>query len=162
VDIKDLFGYNWYSRRRFLENMAEIPWETVTEKCGASFDSIRNIYLHSLQVEHVIIRWLSGKSTEGIYGSPFETYASVNTINEYSDTVEKETNQYLATLTKEKLDSFFEFKGGPWDKKRYRIEDVLILLVEEEIHHRGELLCIYWQHDIDPPFTSYLTYKDQI
>jgi uncharacterized damage-inducible protein DinB len=75
---------------------------------------------------------------------------------------EKETNQYLDILTKEKLDSLFEFKGGPWDKKRYRIEDVLILLVEEEIHHRGELLCIYWQHDIEPPFTSYLTYKDQV
>ena len=142
--------------------MAEIPWKTVTESCGASFDSIRNIYLHSLQVEHVFIRSMSGKNTEGLYGYPFDKFTNVNSVKEYADTVEKETNQYLDTLTKEKLDSFFEFKGGPWDKKRYRIEDVLILLVEEEIHHRGELLCIYWQHDIEPSYTNYFTYKDQV
>jgi uncharacterized damage-inducible protein DinB len=82
VDVIDLFGYNWYSRRRFLESMAEIPWETITEECGASFDSIRNIYVHSLQVEHVIIRWLSRQNAEGIYGSPFDKYTSVNTIKE--------------------------------------------------------------------------------
>jgi len=142
--------------------MAEIPWETVTEECGASFESIRNIYVHSLQVEHVFIRSLRGKSTEGIYGSPFDDFTSVNAIKEYADTVEKETNQYLATLTQEKLDNVFEFKGGDGQINQYRIEDVLILLVEEEIHHRGELLCIYWQHEIQPPYTNYLVYKDQI
>lgn len=162
VDIIDLFGYNWYSRRRFLKSMVEIPWETVTEECGASFESIRNIYVHSLQVEHVFIRSLRGKSTEGIYGSPFDDFTSVNEIKEYTDTVEKETNQYLATLTKETLDNVFEFKGGDGQINQYRIEDVLMLLVEEEIHHRGELLCIYWQHEIQPPYTNYLVYKDQI
>jgi uncharacterized damage-inducible protein DinB len=34
-------------------------------------------------------------------------------------------------------------------------------VVEEEIHHRGEILCIYWQHDIQPPYTGYTTYKGQ-
>ena len=141
--------------------MAEIPWETVTESCGASFDSIRNIYLHSLQVEHVFIRSMSGINTEGIYGSPFDKFTNVNAVKEYADTVEKETNQYLDTLTIEKLDNIFEFKGGDGKIKRYRIGDTLMLLVEEEIHHRGELLCIYWQHDIQPPYTNYLAYKDQ-
>lgn len=64
--------------------MAEIPWETVTESCGASFDSLRNIFLHSLQAEHVWIRRLNGKSTEGIYGAPFEQFTSVNAIEEYA------------------------------------------------------------------------------
>jgi uncharacterized damage-inducible protein DinB len=33
-------------------------------------------------------------------------------------------------------------------------------VIEEEIHHRGELLCIYWQNDITPPHTSYTGYVD--
>jgi len=89
-------------------------------------------------------------------------FTSENAVKEYADTVEKETNQYLDTLTKEKLGNIFELKGSDGKIKRYRIEDVLMLLIEEEIHHRGELLCIYWQHDIEPPYTNYLVYKDQV
>jgi uncharacterized damage-inducible protein DinB len=69
LNIKDLFGYNWYLSRRLLKSMAEIPWETVTENSGVSFDSIRDIFVHSLQAEHFWIRRLNGKNTEGILGA---------------------------------------------------------------------------------------------
>lgn len=161
MDIKELFGYNWYSRRKFLKSMAEIPWEKVVESCGASFDSIRDIFVHSLQAEQFWIRRLGGKSTEGIYGTPFTKFADVNAIQEYADKVEAETDEYLETLTDEKLDIVFEFKGRDGKMNRHKIEDILMHVVEEEIHHRGELLCIYWQHDIQPPYTSYTAYRGQ-
>jgi uncharacterized damage-inducible protein DinB len=161
LDIKNLFGYNWYSRRRFLKSIAEIPWDIVVENCGASFDSIRNIFVHSLQAEESWIRELSGKSTEGNYDTTFTKFTDVKTIQEYADRVEAETNEYLETLTDEKLQSVFEFKG--WDGKMHRskIEDILMHVIEEEIHHRGELLCIYWQHNIQPPYTTYTAYTGQ-
>jgi len=161
LDIKELFGYNWYSRRKFLESMAEIPWGKVVESCGASFDSIRDIFVHSLQAEQFWIRRLGGKSTEGIYDTPFTKFADVNSIQEYASKVEAETNEYLETLTDEKLDIVFEFKGRDGKMNRHKIEDILMHVVEEEIHHRGELLCIYWQHDIQPPYTSYTAYRGQ-
>jgi len=82
-------------------------------------------------------------------------------IQEYADKVEAETNDYLSTLTDEKLQSTFEFKGRDGNTYKNKIEDTLMHVVEEEIHHRGEILCIYWQHDIQPPYTSYTTYKNQ-
>ena len=162
LKIKDLFGYNWFSRREFLKSMAAIPWETVTESCGASFDCIRNIFVHSLQAEQSWVRRLSGKSAKGIYGTPFTNFADLNAIQEYADNVEAETNEYLEALKEEMLDSIFEFKGRDGKIRRHKVEDVLIHVVEEEIHHRGELLCIYWQHDIRPPYTSYMAYKGQV
>jgi len=75
--------------------------------------------------------------------------------------VEDETKKYLGTLTKEKLNSKFEYKGRDGKLRYYRIEDVLLHVIEEEIHHRGELLCIYWQNDIRPPYTSYMAYKSR-
>ena len=160
MNIKNLFGYNWYSRRKILKSMAEIRWEKVVEGCGASFDCIRDIFVHSLQAEQFWIRLLSGKNAEGIFDTPFSKFVSINTIQEYADEVEAETNEYLKTLTDEKLQSVFEFKG--WDGKtnRNKIEDILMHVIEEEIHHRGELLCIYWQNDIKPPYTSYMGYVD--
>ncbi|HXX88239.1 MAG TPA: DinB family protein [Candidatus Acidoferrum sp.] len=161
LNIKDLFGYNWYSRRRLLKSMEEIPWRTVVESVGASFESIRDIFVHSLQAEHFWIRRLSGKDIEGIYGGSFAKYADVNSIREYADIVEAETNEYLEKLTNQKLQSMFEYKGRDGSINRNVTEDVLMHVVEEEIHHRGEILCIYWQHDIQAPYISYTAYKGQ-
>ena len=161
MNIRDLFDYNWSSRRRLLKSMAEIPWETVTESSGASFDSIRDIFIHSLQAEQLWIRRLSGKTIEGIYGTPFTKYTDVNSIRQYADKVEAETNEYLEKLTNQKLQSVFEFTGRDGNVNRSVTEDILMHVVEEEIHHRGEILCIYWQHDIQPPYTSYMAYKGQ-
>jgi uncharacterized damage-inducible protein DinB len=141
--------------------MAEIPWETVIESVGASFDSIRDIFVHSLQAEQLWIRRLSGKSTEGIYGVPFTEYTTVNSIQEYADKVEAETNEFLEKLTDQKLRSVLEYKGRDGSINRNVTEDVLMHVVEEEIHHRGEILCIYWQHDIQAPYVSYMAYKGQ-
>lgn len=161
MNVVDLFGYNWHAHREFLKSMAALPWEKVTENCGASFDCIRNIFVHSLQAEQFWIRHLSGKSVDEIFRTPFTKYASVGAIQEYADEVEAATNEYLKTLTDKKLNSVFEFKG--WDGKtnRHRIEDILMHVVEEEMHHRGELLCIYWQNDLQPPYVSYMAYKGQ-
>jgi uncharacterized damage-inducible protein DinB len=162
LNIKDLFGYNWYSRRRLLKSMGEIPWETVVESAGASFDSIRDIFIHSLQAEQFWIRRLSGKNTEGIFDVPFSKYTDINSIREFASKVEAETNEYLETLTNEKLQSVFEYRGRDGNVNRNETEDVLMHVIEEEIHHRGEIQCIYWQHDIQPPYIGYTTYKGQI
>jgi len=161
LNIKDLFGYNWYSRRRLLESMAEVPWETVIESSGASFDSIRDIFVHSLQAEHFWIRRLSGKDIEGIYGAPFAKYTNVKSIQDYADKVEADTNEYLEKLTDQKLQSIFEYKGRDGSMYRNKTEDILMHIVEEEIHHRGEILCICWQHDIQAPYVGYTGYKGQ-
>ena len=161
MKIAELFAYNWHCRREFLKSMAGLPWETVTENVGASFDNIRNIFVHSLQAEQFWIRRLTDQSTEGIWQTPFSKFASVKDMEEYADEVESETNEYLKSLTDAKLKAVLEFVG--WDKKthRHKVEDILLHVVEEEIHHRGELLCIYWQHDIQPPNVGYLGYKGE-
>jgi len=160
--IKDLFEYNWHCRKKFLKSMAGLPWETVTEDCGASFESMRDIFIHSLQAEQFWIRLLTKKNPQGIWETPFSKFSSVKEIQDYANKVEVETMEYLNSLTDKKLKDIIEFTG--WDKKthKHKVEDVLIHMIEEEIHHRGELLCIYWQHDIQPPYTSYMAYKGEV
>ena len=144
MDIKNLFGYNWYSRRQILKSMAELPWDKVVDSCGASFDCVRDIFIHSLQAEQFWIRRLSEKNTEGIFDISFSKFSDIDSIQEYADKVEVETNEYLKTLTDEKLQSIFEYAGWNGKINRHKIEDFLLHVIEEEIHHRGELLCLYW------------------
>jgi uncharacterized damage-inducible protein DinB len=56
-------------------------------------------------------------------------------------------------LTPAQLDKQFELRNN-----KFRIEDILVHVVEEEIHHRGELLCLMWQIDCEPPYKSYMSY----
>jgi len=158
MEIKDLFGYNWYARRKFLKSITELPWERVVKSCGASFDCIRDIFIHSLQAEQFWIRVLSGGNVREVFETPFSKFTNINAVQEYAEKVEAETKEYLKKLTDEKLQSVLEYRGWDGKTKRNKIEDILMSVVEEEIHHRGELLCIYWQADITPPHTSYLSY----
>jgi uncharacterized damage-inducible protein DinB len=160
MNIKNLFNYNWYARRRILKSMTEIPWNNVVESCGASFDCIRDIFIHSLQAEQFWIRRLSGKNIEEIFKTPFSKFADIHAVQAYADEVEAETNNYLKTLTDKQLQSVFEYKGWDGKTKQNKTEDILMHVIEEEIHHRGELLCIYWQNDITPPYSSYTGYVD--
>jgi uncharacterized damage-inducible protein DinB len=34
-------------------------------------------------------------------------------------------------------------------------EDILVHVFEEEVHHRGELIALFWQMDIKPPLIGY-------
>jgi uncharacterized damage-inducible protein DinB len=161
MNIKNLFGYNWYARRQILKSMKELPWNKLVESSGASFDCIRDIFIHSLQAEQFWIRRLTGGNTEEIFKTPFTKYADIKAIQKYADEVEAETNKYLKTLTDKELQTVFKFKGWDGKPKQHKTEDILMHVIEEEIHHRGELNCIYWQNDTNPPYTSYTAYIEQ-
>jgi uncharacterized damage-inducible protein DinB len=48
VDIKDLLAYNDVERRAFFKALARLSWEEFTKNREASFNSIRNIFIHTL------------------------------------------------------------------------------------------------------------------
>ena len=42
-------------------------------------------------------------------------------------------------------------------KRTSRNKDVLIHVVTEELHHRGEIIAILWQMNIEPPDMGWLS-----
>ena len=38
-----------------------------------------------------------------------------------------------------------------------KVKDVLIHVITEELHHRGEIIAILWQMDIQPPDMGWLS-----
>jgi len=72
--------------------------------------------------------------------------------------VESEVNEYLGTIIEEKLSRKIEFKMRDGSTSTYTVEDWLVTLFEEETHHRGELIALLWQIDIDPPHMGWAQY----
>jgi len=44
----------------------------------------------------------------------------------------------------------------------HTVEDTLIHLFQEEIHHIGEFIALLWQMDISPPHDGWIDYLDEL
>ena len=83
-------------------------------------------------------------------------FMDIEALKKYMEEVERESREYLGKLTRKDLDKIFSGVQVP-----VRIEDVLMHVVEEEIHHRGELLCLMWQNDIEPPLKDWFNWLSE-
>ncbi|MBO3803489.1 MAG: DinB family protein [Candidatus Brockarchaeota archaeon] len=156
MDIKDLLEYNWFCSRKFLDGLGKLPWSEVVEDRGASFGSIRNIFLHSLEAEQGWFRHLArGKIGEWPSHDYDKEFQSVEAMRKYAEEVEAEGRSYLKKLRPSGLGKPFPIA---WHGKSFRVEDVLMHVVEECLHHRGEIMCLMWQIDAEPPYTGYPGY----
>jgi uncharacterized damage-inducible protein DinB len=156
MDIRDLLEYNWYCRRQFLDCMEKLPWSDFVEDRGASFGSIRNIFLHSLEAEQGFLRHLArGKMGDWPNHDYDKEFQNMEAIRKYSEEVEAEGRAYLKKLGPKGLDKPFLI---PWHKKEFRVEDVLVGVVGESVYHNGEIMGLMWQIDAEPPYTDFAGY----
>ena len=151
VDIKKLLEYNKIERHAFFDKFTGLPWEEFTKNREASFHSIRNIFIHTLQA---IDFWLDYLQKQNI-GSrkKFDEFKSYEDLRTYMEQVDKRMQTYLESLTPIMLSKKLEVHRK--DKEEVTTEDILVHIFEEELHHRGELMALFWQMNIEPPVIPY-------
>jgi len=149
VDVKSLLEYNENVRHRYFQSLVKLSWEEFTENREASFNSFRNIFVHTL---NAIDYWLDFLRNENIHSKKeFEEYRTFEEVKSYMEHVEKRMREYLGTLSGSGLKEKYTITGERHKPIRITAEDVLIHLFEEEVHHRGEFNALLWQMGIDPP-----------
>ena len=84
----------------------------------------------------------------------FEEFKSLKEIGVYMRHVEKRMHDYLETLSPENLKKKYEV-GPKGETETKTAEDILVHVFEEEVHHRGELIALFWQMGIEPPVIYY-------
>ena len=153
VDIKKLLEYNENVRHKYFETFTKLPWREFTKNREASFHSMKNILVHTLGA---IDYWLDILENQDKRSQKdFREYKTLHQVNTYKDHVEKRMHTYLKSLSKEKLQETYPVKDDGKTRK-VTAEDILIHVVEEEIHHRGEINALLWQMGINPPPMGYL------
>lgn len=153
VDVKELFEYNQRVRQSYFQALVSIPWQELTRNREASFNSIRNIFIHILKaMDH----WLDILLKEHNYrAKQYEEYKSLEEIRVYKDYVEGRMQKYLDTSLPGKLHNKFVIKNDLGETVEIIAEDILIHLFEEEVHHRGELIALFWQMNVEPPLMGW-------
>ena len=153
VDIKDLLEYNKQVRQRYLQALTRIPWEELTRNREASFNSIRNIFIHTLKA---IDYWLDVLLNEqNCKAKQYKKYKNLEEICEYKDYVEERMQSYLDNSFSGALSKKYVIRTDLGTEEEVTAEDILIHLFEEEVHHRGELIALLWQMNIEPPLMGW-------
>ena len=147
VDVRKLLDYNEEVRHRYFDVLAKLPWKELVENREASFHSIRNIFIHTLNATDY---WLDFLQNEQLHVHlKFDEYKSIEDMQGYMEHVEGCLKRYIDNLTSEGLMREYAMKNATGET--IKAEDVLIHVFEEEIHHRGELIALLWQMDVEPP-----------
>ena len=148
IDPLKLLEYNQFLRHRYFETLRNLPWEEVVRNRGASFSSLRDIYLHSVSVLDTYINRIQGDMPKRI---EFDDFDTIEKIEKYLKQVEFKANSYLKKVGPEELSRIVKYKQRDGSTATSTVENILIHIFQEETHHRGELITLLWQMDITPP-----------
>ena len=160
LKIVQLLEYNQFLRKKYFHTIAALPWDEVVKNRDASFDSLRNIFLHCLAVfeyGNTLLR----ENTAQFPHINYEAYDDIEKIRRYQEHVEENFADYLRQLTADELKRQVT--------RRYRdgrtivstVEDNLLHFLLEETHHRGEFIALLWQLNIKPPHLGWIQYLQQ-
>jgi len=153
VEVKRLLEYTEEVRHRYFEALAKLPWNELVENREASWHSMRNIFIHTMgAIDH----WLDFLNDEKLRTrKDFDNYKSMDDVRDYMQHVERRMHGYLGSLSEEGLKKEYEVTNDADERAIVTAEDVLIHLFEEEVHHRGELIALLWQINVEPPLMGW-------
>ena len=160
MEIVKLLEYSQYLQQKYLESMGTLPWDEVVKDRGASFNSLRNIYLHCVTVlDFYVNHLIQGDTSYPRINN--DDYDNIEKIGKYVEQVESKANAYLSKVTPEELSRKIERKQRDGTSITVTVKDILIDFFQEETHHRGELIALLWQMDVRPPHTSWSRYLNK-
>ena len=161
MDSRNLLEYSQTLRNRYLEQLATLPWAEVVKSRGASFDSMRNILLHTLDVEDRMISYvIPGRVKDWVSRSPDE-FKDIESIRKREKEVESKTKNYLEKMASADLDRKVEVSRMGMPPVPVRVEDILTHVALENVHHFGELIALLWQIDVEPPHMGWIAYAQR-
>lgn len=156
LTINEIYEYSSRVRRKFLEKVAELPWEEAVKNREASYHSMKNILIHIIDNEDWIVNWVvHNRATEYKRARKPEDYTSIQMIREHLDEVERKTKAYLERADKEMLEKRVNFTLSSGQTFDLSVEDSLFQSFTEQLYHIGELIALLWQQNIEPPTMQY-------
>lgn len=162
-DLERLALYHSWSRGRFLDLYAGLPWKVLVRNREATYGSIRNVHLHILQVYASWLVPMFGRRSlrpvlRALDPRYFDRVRSVARLRELDRLVDREFLEVCRRASSGGLPRkhWFTDRGRRF---AFTEEEGLWHMIEEDFLHRGEIICMLWQDDIAPPNTSYMLWR---
>jgi uncharacterized damage-inducible protein DinB len=157
-NFKELFNYNHTVRQNYIDIFKKnLFWEQMVENHQTAWLSLKDTLLHIIWAEDSWINYSIQGLEDPNRPFPYSNYNSWQAIEEYNSKVISKVENYLSSLTAESLCKDVSRINKDGIKRTTTAKDVLIHVFTEELHHRGEIIAILWQMDIQPPDMGWLS-----
>ena len=151
MEVKYLYTYSRVVRRRFAEKLAQLPWEDVIKNREASFYSMKNVLLHLIDNEDWIVNYAIFERSKEYTRKKSEEYTNMQMVLDHLGEVEKKTIAFFSSASEASLKKQTSFELSSGKKFDLTVEECLIQSFTEQLYHLGEIICLLWQEDIEPP-----------
>lgn len=148
---KELYSYSSAVRAKFSESLLGLPWDKVIKNREASFNSMRNVFVHMIEVEDLMVNWVIPGKSEAYPWDRFEEFDSLGKVAEYMEQVETRTRRFLEQTDHEQLSRKVTLNLRSGDTFELSAEECILQAFTEQLFHMGELIALFWQQDIKPP-----------
>jgi uncharacterized damage-inducible protein DinB len=162
LSYEDLFDYVKKERTKVIKALERLPNEEFTRSRGLSFDSIKDVFVHTVMNEDNWLHYRAaglGNRTE----RRLEEFNNLEEVKEYIAEVDEKTSKLFSRMIDQDLQKDITRQRRDGGKESYKLEHVLYQLPIETIHHFGEIFGEFWKMDLRAPYYSYLAYsRDKI
>jgi len=157
-DFREFFAYNHKVRQEYISAFEKtLTWQDMTKNHETAWLSLKDTLLHIIWAEDTCINY----SIQGLEDPhrPFNysIYQTWNSIAVYNSKVTSKVDEYLSNINQEDLDRIVWRTNNDGIRRRSKVKDILMHVITEEIHHRGEIIAILWQMNIQPPDMGWLS-----
>jgi uncharacterized damage-inducible protein DinB len=152
-----LFNYFKKEREGLVSVLKTMSNEEFTKNRGLSFDSIKNVFVHTVIVED---NWLHYRTAGlGEITKSVEDFRNLQEIMEYMSEVDTKTTKFFNTITSNDFKKLVKRIKPDGEEIMYPLGDVLYHIPIEMIHHYGEIFAELWKINNNAPYYSYLDYR---
>ncbi len=152
--IVSLFRYNSIVRKKYLDAMEQIDWAEIEKNRESSFHSIKGVFIHVLGAYDWWIDYAFKDRLQEFRRPDANAFTSVQALREKEKETDDRVMKFIYGISPDRFDEKFTYHGTK-DTYTLSIREMLLHLVEEELQHRGEINCMFWQMNRDPPVTGY-------
>lgn len=151
-DFKELFNYNHTVRQNYIDIFKQkLSWEDMVKNQETGWLSLKDTLLHIIWVEDSWINYSIQCLEDPNRPFPHSNYNSWKAIEDYNLSSTLKINSYLDSLTPNDLWKSISRMNVDGIRRTTKVRDVLIHVITEELHHRGEIIAILWQMNFQPP-----------
>ena len=157
-DFKELFNYNHTVRQNYIDAFKQkLSWEDMIKNRETGWLSLKDTLLHIIWVVDSRINYSIQGLEDPNRPFPYSNHDSWNKIDQYNFNSTLKTNNYLSSLRPDDLLRPVSRLNKDGIRRTTIVRDVLIHVITEELHHRGEIIAILWQMNFQPPDMGWLS-----
>ncbi|HEV8142732.1 MAG TPA: DinB family protein [Methylomirabilota bacterium] len=156
--IRDLYDYNAWANARILDTAAKLTHEQLLAPGGASFDSVRDTLVHTMNAQWLYLERWQGRSPRA--WPEASTYPDLAAIRARWDGIERDTHVFVVALDVARLAAVVEYtnmQGEPW---AYPLWQQMIHQVNHATQHRSETAVLLTQLGHSPGWLDLLYFVD--